>query len=243
MDAEIICVGTELLMGQTLNTNAHYLAQKLNELGMNHYFQTVVGDNQKRLKQCLQLAEKRSDVIILTGGLGPTQDDQSKEIVAEYLEETLSIDLQAYADIKADLAKSHRSLNKNDKKMASYFKRGQSFKNSVGQVVGTAIKVKQTLYVLLPGPPREMQAMFKNEVHSFLKEYMDENIYITSRYLNYFGVGESQLAEKLDPLITNQNNPTLAIYTTGQAVMIRLTAYGTLLSGNHDVLDLWVKKN
>lgn len=242
MKAEIISVGTELLLGQITNTNAQFLAQQLSGMGINHYIQTTVGDNPDRLKKALAQSEGRSDIYILTGGLGPTHDDLTKETVADYLGESLEIDSESLISIQKDFEDSGRLMPDNCKKMASYFKNGFLFKNTEGQAIGTAVEKKGQLYLLLPGPPQELQTMFLEEIKEFLLAHYSENIHIDSRYLNYFGIGESYLASLLDDYIVNQSNPTLALYPGGGTVTLRLTAYGENKQENEDLLNQWTDK-
>lgn len=224
MKAEIICVGTELLLGQIVNTNAQFLARQLNELGINHYFQTVVGDNPQRLIEVTELAESRSDIIIYTGGLGPTRDDLTKESIAQYLDEDLVIDQKALDHVKDHFAKSRRKMNDNNIDMAKTFKNGMLFENKQGQAVGTAIEKNNSLYIILPGPPSEMKAMFLNDVKPYLLENFTDHTVMTSEFLNFFGIGESDLANRLDDLIEQQSDPSIAIYVGDYVVSLRLTS-------------------
>lgn len=237
MEAEIITVGTELLMGQILNTNAQFLAQQLSSLGINHYIETVVGDNVERLQRVLEQAKERSHIVIITGGLGPTRDDVSKEIVSDFLGEDLVVDEEALQKISQDFAKRQLNMTHNNQKMAMTFAHGHSFKNDVGQAIGTAIEKEERLYILLPGPPQELQPMFNEEVHPFLIDHLQEDLYITSRYLNYYGIGESALATKLDTIIARQTNPTIALYVNQSVITVRLTAFGKSLANNIAALD------
>lgn len=242
MKAEIISVGTELLLGQIANTNAQFLAQQLSAMGISHYIQTTVGDNPERLKKTLTQSEGRSDIYILTGGLGPTRDDLTKETVADYLGQSLEIDPDSLISIQKDFEDSGRVMPDNCEKMAAYFKQGFLFKNKEGQAVGTGIEKEGRLYLLLPGPPHEMRTMFMEEVQEFLLAHYSEDVHIDSRYLNYFGIGESYLAGLLDDLIVQQTNPTLALYPGGGTVSLRLTAYGESRQGNEDLLNDWTEK-
>lgn len=237
MKAEIVSVGTELLLGQIANTNAQFLAQQLSGMGINHYTQTTVGDNPERLKKVLAQREGQSDIYILTGGLGPTRDDLTKETVADYLDEKLEIDPASLASIEADFERSGRTMPDNCRKMAAYFSRGFLFRNSQGQALGTAVEKDGRFYLLLPGPPRELKTMFLEEVKEFLLDLYSEDVHIDSRYLNYFGIGESYLADLLDDYIVNQSNPTLALYPGGGTVTLRLTAYGESKHSNEELLN------
>lgn len=237
MKAEIITVGTELLMGQILNTNAQFLAQQINGLGINHYIETVVGDNPDRLAKVLDQAKDRSEIIIITGGLGPTRDDLTKETLADYLSINLVEHEPTVEKIKAYFKNSDRQMSHNNQKMALTFENGESFMNETGQAVGASIEKDGRLYIVLPGPPSELRPMFNNEVRPYLIEYIGENPYITSMFLNYYGVGESDLATRLDDVIETQTNPTVAIYINEASVSIRLTAFGDDLSENKKDLE------
>ncbi|RPA61298.1 competence/damage-inducible protein A [Aerococcus agrisoli] len=235
MIAEIIAVGTELLMGQIANTNAQFIAKKLSELGIDHYIQTVVGDNPQRLMKVTAQAESRADILIFTGGLGPTRDDLTKQTIAEYLAEPLIIDKAGKAHIMETF--KGRVMTDNNKAMALRFENGISFPNVVGQAVGTAIQKNDRTYILLPGPPSEMTAMFQHYVVDYLLSMEQAQLRLNSRYLHYFGIGESQLAATIDDFIMEQTNPSIAIYFGDYAVTVRLTAAGPDEAENEDKLD------
>lgn len=230
MIAEIIAVGTELLMGQIANTNAQFIAKKLSELGIDHFIQTVVGDNPKRLMKVTQEAESRADVLIFTGGLGPTRDDLTKQTLSEYLGEPLVIDEAGKTHIMETFR--DRVMTDNNKAMALRFENGIPFPNDVGQAMGTAIQKNGRTYILLPGPPSEMTSMFQHYVVDYLLALAQDKLRLNSLYLHYFGIGESQLAATIDDIIMNQTNPSIAIYFGNYAVTIRLTAAGNNESAN-----------
>ncbi|MCZ0717678.1 competence/damage-inducible protein A [Aerococcus kribbianus] len=222
MKAEIIAVGTELLMGQIVNSNAQFIAQRLNEMGLSHHIQTVVGDNPERLIAVIQQAEQRSDIIILTGGIGPTRDDLTKECLGEYLNEELVIDSESLENVKASF--KGRVMVSSNEKMAATLANGDLMPNDNGQAIGTVIEKNQHLYLIFPGPPKELQAMFRNYGQDYIRQWLNEDLVIKSRYLRFFGIGESLLADKLDDLIRNQENPTLATYASDYTITVRITA-------------------
>ncbi|MGP6146190.1 competence/damage-inducible protein A [Jeotgalibaca sp. A122] len=228
MIAEIISVGTELLLGQIVNTDAAYLAKNLADLGINAYFQTVVGDNVNRLKEAITIAEGRSELLIFTGGLGPTQDDVTKETVAYHLQENLILDDTALANIKSYFELSGRKMTENNRKQALYFENGIGFPNRNGHALGTFIEKGKHLYLLVPGPPKELTLMFDNEILPFLEKYLGGSRQsLVSKTLRFYGIGESELVTKLDYHIKSQTNPTVAPYAGDYEVTLRLTASGT----------------
>lgn len=238
MKAEIIAVGTELLMGQISNTNAQFIAEQLNELGISHYIQTVIGDNPERLIQVTKQAEKRSDIIIYTGGIGPTRDDLTKETLAQYLDEPLAIDEEAWQSIQASF--KGRIMVDSNKKMALAFTHGTTLPNHSGQAIGSIIEKGKHIYIILPGPPSEMRPMFMQYVRDYLLEESETKV-IKSRFLRFFGIGESLLADKLDDL-TIQDNPTVATYASDYINMVRVTASGNHLVEVTDLLETAVKQ-
>lgn len=220
MNAEIVAVGTELLLGQIANTNGAYLAQKLAEIGVNVYYQTVVGDNPDRLESVLKTAEKRSDLILTIGGLGPTEDDLTKQIVARHLGEPLVIDNDAKAKIDQYGAKLSNNL-----KQAMKIQNAISLTNHNGFAVGDLyLNQHGTSYVLLPGPPSECLMMIDRELMPQLKKLDNQNSVFKSRVLRFVGIGESQLVTDIADLIDHQTNPTIAPYAKIAEVTLRVTA-------------------
>ncbi len=224
--AEIISVGTELLLGQIVNTNAQFLALQMAELGIGLYFQTVVGDNEMRLMEAVHQALARADVLIITGGLGPTEDDITRETVAK----AFAKDLVYVPEIEAELQRifSGREMPANNLRQA-YLPRGAVvLPNPHGTAPGLALKhhLGQLIF-LLPGPPREMQPMFRNFVIPYLQEQGMLNGRVISRTLHFVGIGESKVAEVLSDLISNQSVPTIALYSKLGEVDVRLTAHTT----------------
>ncbi|MDF0479737.1 competence/damage-inducible protein A [Vagococcus sp. PNs007] len=224
MKAEIIAVGTELLLGQVVNTNATYLSEELAGLGYEVYYQTVVGDNPGRLKTLLELADTRSELVILCGGLGPTDDDITRDILAEHLNEALVMDQKALDYVVSYISKSGRPMTPNNKRQALAISNGQVLENPVGLAIGTFYQAEKTAYMVLPGPPRELKGMFEESAKPVLKELLPQKMKLTSRVLRFYGIGESRLVTELAELITNQTNPTIAPYAKTNEVTLRLTA-------------------
>jgi nicotinamide-nucleotide amidase len=222
MIAELISVGTELLLGNILNSNARYLSEECANLGLSVFYQTVVGDNENRLKFLLNQALERSDIIILTGGLGPTQDDLTKEVVAKVLKKPLV----KHAETEKRLIKMFQLRNiemaQNNLKQALIPEGATVLTNNNGTAPGLIVTQDKKSFILLPGPPKEMIPLFETYVMPFIRELSPELIH--SKVLKVVGVGESSLEEKLIDLIENQTNPTLAPYAKDGEVHLRLTA-------------------
>lgn len=222
--AEIIAVGTELLMGQVVNTNTTDIARLLNELSISVYYQSVVGDNAERLKEQLALASQRSQLIILCGGIGPTQDDITKHVLAEFLNLSLDYHQPTEEKLRTYYKTRQRIMPENNLRQALYFKEGKALYNHNGMAVGVMLIQDDVTYIVLPGPPHELRLMLEKEVKPLLVQ--QKNIIFHSQTLRFFGIGESALAEKIDDLVTSQNNPTIAIYASETEVSVRLTANG-----------------
>ncbi|WP_348921213.1 competence/damage-inducible protein A [Enterococcus rotai] len=224
MKAEIIAVGTELLLGQVVNTNATFLSQELADLGIEVYYHTVVGDNPQRLEQLLVEAEERSDLIVLCGGLGPTDDDLTKDTVAAHIHHSLVQDEQALARLYDFFKFSKRSMTENNLRQTLMIEDGIPIQNPTGLAVGTLITKEDTTYLLLPGPPNEMKPMFQQHARPLLEERFPQKEQLISRVLRFYGIGESQLVTDLKELIDSQTNPTIAPYAKPNEVTLRLTA-------------------
>ncbi|MCQ2969302.1 MAG: competence/damage-inducible protein A [Clostridium sp.] len=224
MKAEIIAIGSEILLGDIVNTNAQYLSKELAQVGIDVYHQQVVGDNEERLLRAYDEAYKRSELIITTGGLGPTQDDITKESAAKYFNKSLKLDENSLKSIEKYFNKQGRELKGNNIKQA-YFPEGSIImQNSCGTANGVIIEEENKKMIILPGPPKEMESMFKNEVMPYLEKLT--NCVIKSKMLRIFGIGESFMAEELAYLIDNGKNPTVAPYAKGVDVSLRITAKG-----------------
>ena len=224
--AEILCIGTELLMGDIINTNAAYLAKELAGLGINLYHQSVVGDNPERLRQSLQLALKRADIVITTGGLGPTYDDLSKETIAACFGRKLVMDEDSLTRIQAHFLRLGREMTDNNKKQAMMPQGCVIFQNENGTAPGCAIEGSGELEgktaIMLPGPPREMKPMFEQQVKPYLLK--DSDTRLVSHTMHFFGIGESMLEDRLRSLMEKSLNPTVAPYAKTGEVQLRVTA-------------------
>ncbi|MGI6234119.1 MAG: CinA family nicotinamide mononucleotide deamidase-related protein [Christensenellales bacterium] len=233
---EILSVGTELLLGDTLNTNAHYLAQGLSRVGLDLYIQTVVGDNPERLKQAIRDAMARAEILLFTGGLGPTTDDLTKEVVAEAFGRELVLDEEALGEIKAFYTLTGRLMPKSNEKQALMPRGGILLKNAQGTAPGCIMFSDEGhIAVLLPGPPREMQPMFDNEVAPFLQQYSHGRLY--SKVVRVVGLGESQMAETLSDLIEAGTNPTLAPYAKNGEALVRVTSRAESQEAADNLID------
>jgi nicotinamide-nucleotide amidase len=222
MKAEILAVGTELLMGQIANTNAQYISNRLPDVGVGVYYHSVVGDNPGRLKECLQLALSRCDTVIMTGGLGPTQDDLTKETVAELMGRKLVLHQESLDKITAFFEKLNRPMAQNNVKQAYLPENSIIIRNNNGTAPGCIIEKEGKAVILLPGPPSEMKPMLEETVLPYFSEKMEYKL--VSRFLRIFGIGESSMEEQLIDLIENQTNPTLAPYAKEGEVTLRVTA-------------------
>ncbi len=222
MQAEIIAVGTEILLGDILNTNAQYLALELAELGIDVHYQTVVGDNPKRLEDTLFHAFSRADLIITTGGLGPTEDDLTKETGAKYFQEELVLDERAFKRIQKYFQKTGREMTQNNKKQAFVPKNSTVLYNDNGTAPGIIIEKNQKIMIMLPGPPKETVPMFENQVKPYLQKRQEYTF--VSRILRIAGVGESAMETKVKDLIDAQTNPTIAPYAKDAESILRITA-------------------
>lgn len=224
MNAEIIAVGSELLLGQIANTNAQYLSQQLAEMGIDVYRHRVVGDNSARLLTEIREAEERADLVILTGGLGPTKDDLTKETMALYTNKELVIDQESLVAIEQYFKDSGRPMTDNNRKQAIVIKDSEVLINKHGMAPGMIFTHNNTVFVLLPGPPREMKPMFQVDAVPKLLALFSDGQPVHSRVLRYFGIGEAELESKIEPLINNQSNPTIAPLASDGEVTLRLSA-------------------
>lgn len=224
MDAEIIAVGSELLLGQIANTNAQYLSKQLAELGVNVYYHTVVGDNAERLAQAIEVAEGRAELILFTGGLGPTKDDLTKETIARHLRADLIFDLEALQSIQLYFKRTGREMTENNKKQALVLEKSTILPNDHGMAPGMLYTSQSHAYMLLPGPPKEMQPMFAVYGVQALQKILKHNDKIQSRVLRFYGIGEALLETKIEDLLVKQSNPTIAPLASDGEVTLRITA-------------------
>lgn len=223
MKAEIIAVGTELLLGQVVNTNATFLSEQLADLGMEVYYQTVVGDNRNRLEELLNLADKRSDLIVLCGGLGPTEDDLTKEVVARHVGKSLVQDPKGYQILLHFFENSQRVMTENNLQQALTIQDSITLQNPNGLAVGSLYQGEKSTYLLLPGPPSELKPMFRQNAVPELQKVFPTEEKLYSTVLRFYGIGESQLVTDLADLIDGQTNPTIAPYAKENEVTLRIT--------------------
>lgn len=222
---ELISTGTELLLGDIVNTNAPYLSRMLNDAGFNVLYETTIGDNAGRLRAAVEQALTRADIVITTGGLGPTRGDITKEVVAEALHLPLVPSAYWLQKLQAHFAARHVVMTENNKKQAMIPEGAKVFDNEVGTAPGVGIWTEDhRLIILLPGPPAETKYVFGEQVMPYLREAFAAQGVIHSRVLHLRGLTESQVAEKLDKIIMAQTNPTLALYARAGEIIIRITA-------------------
>jgi len=226
MTAEILCVGTELLLGDILNSNARFLAQQLASLAIPHYYQTVVGDNSARIKRAIAVAiDREAKILIFTGGLGPTPDDLTCETIADFFGVPLVEDGEVLADITQKYASRGRKMNPSNRKQALIPQGASVLPNPTGTAPGIIWQPRADLTILtFPGVPSEMHRMWRETAVPYLKSqgWGKESIY--SRTLKFWGIGESALVEKIPPNILDMSNPTVAPYAGKGEVKLRISA-------------------
>lgn len=222
MNAEILAVGTEILLGDIVNTNAQFLARQLAELGIDVYAQGVVGDNQKRLLAYLKGAFARSELLIATGGLGPTVDDITKETAAAFFHKELVLDERALKRIEKYFKKTGRKMTENNQKQAYVPEGAKVLYNENGTAPGLILEEQEKILVLLPGPPREAVPMFQEQVRPYLAEKQEYTF--VSRVLRVAEVGESAMETAVRDLLDEQTNPTIAPYAKPTESLLRITA-------------------
>lgn len=223
MIVELISVGTEILLGNIVNTNAAYLSEKCAQLGLSLYYQTVVGDNPERLEETLKTALGRSDVVILGGGLGPTQDDLTKEVTAKVLGKDLKEDPHTRELIQGFFnTRGITEITENNWKQALVPEGAIVVDNDNGTAPGLIMEENEKIVILLPGPPGEMKPMFEKDIFPYLNKKQPE--IIVSEMVKICGMGESKVEHMIADLIQNQTNPTIATYAKIGEVHLRLTA-------------------
>jgi len=223
MIAEILSVGTELMLGQIVNTNAAWLAQRLAELGLNVYRQQSIGDNLQRLTLAIRESLSRAEVIILTGGLGPTDDDLTREGVAAALDLALIEDAGQRRWLEERFASSGR-MTENNLKQALKPEGSAILPNPNGTACGYAVEQGDRILFMLPGPPWEMEAMYRDHVVPILQKRYDLNTHLYSRTLRFIGIGESTLETELLDLMRHQQDPSMALYAKTGEIELRLTS-------------------
>ncbi len=224
MVVEIVTTGSELLLGQIINTNAAYMASELNALGFDVLYQTTVGDNRSRMAAVIRQALSRADIVITTGGLGPTQGDITKEVCAAVFGRALLLHEASLARIKAHFVRVQRAMTDNNIRQAMIPEGAEVFNNYAGTAPGVVLEANGKLLINLPGPPSEMKDMFQRSLNPFLEDKYGFDAVIVSRVLDTFGIGESSLETSIQDLILAQTNPTLALLVRPSGVIIRITA-------------------
>lgn len=222
MNAELIAVGTEILLGDIVNTDAQLISQGLSELGINVYYQTVVGDNPERLRDVVEKAKQRADIIITTGGLGPTLDDLTKETLASVFGKKMVLHQPSYDRLVSFFQKVNREMTPNNEKQAWLPEGCTAFVNEWGTAPGCAFEADGKHVIMLPGPPRECNPMWKQCAMPYL--YPLAGGCIVSRNIRVFGTGESQMEAKLHDMMATMTNPTIAPYAKTSECFARVTA-------------------
>ncbi|MHB1652765.1 MAG: competence/damage-inducible protein A [Desulfitobacteriaceae bacterium] len=237
MKAEILATGTELLLGQTLNTSAHYLTGKLSGLGIEVDYHTSVGDNPERIEGALRLAMSRSDLLVTTGGLGPTVDDLTKELVAKVLGLEMVLDPQSLDQVKAFFAKRKGPMPVGNEKQAYFPEGAKILPNPIGTAPGAMIEQGGKMVIILPGPPFEMRPMFDDYVWPILEQKMGRDAErMNVRILKVFGIGESAIEEVLVDIM-KRSNPSIALLAKRAEMHIRLVARSSENNKAKDILD------
>ena len=222
MRAEVISIGTEILLGEILDTNAQYIASRLPALGIDLHWMTQVGDNLDRLSEALRRAWDRSDLILATGGLGPTEDDLTREAIAAVLDEPLSVDGEMEAQLRAFFASRGLVMPERNVKQATLIPSARTIANPRGTAPGWWVEREGRILVAMPGPPVEMERMWEKEVTPRLAKLATGGV-IVSRTLKTMGIGEGSVDEMISPLL-GSTNPSLAVYAKADGVHLRITA-------------------
>lgn len=223
-NAELIAVGTELLLGQISNTNGQWISKELAKYGINVHYHTVVGDNLGRVEHVFKEAHTRSDLIIVCGGLGPTQDDMTREAFQSLSHKEITIHEPSLENIESFFKERDIEMTPNNKRQARIFKDAEVLMNRTGMAPGMIVFYEGKTWVFLPGVPKEMKALMANDVLPYLNGISDEQMVITSEMLRFFGIGESALEHQLRDIIARQTNPTIAPLAQENGIGIRLTA-------------------
>ena len=222
MIAEILCIGTELLMGQVVNTDAQYLSQGLSRLGIGVYRHTTIGDNPQRLRETFLTALGRSDIVITTGGLGPTMDDLTKETIAEALGLKMALHEESLETLRAWFTRFNRVMTPNNERQAWFPEGSIVLRNERGTAPACIVETGGKAVIILPGPPRELTWIFDHEVVPYLQRRVNSHFHTV--HLRFFGIGESELEHRVRDIMEAQSNPTIAPYCSAGEVMLRVTA-------------------
>ncbi|WP_195973055.1 competence/damage-inducible protein A [Clostridium thermobutyricum] len=235
MRCELLSVGTEILLGDIVNTNAQFLAKELASMGIDIYYQSVVGDNKERMLQAFKEGLSRSDMIITTGGLGPTKDDMTKELACEYFGYKCELHEESLESIKEYFRRMGREFVESNEKQAYFPKEAIILKNNTGTAPGAIIKKDDKTIIVLPGPPSEMKRMFNESVRPYLEKLTGYTI--VSEVVRIHGVGESKVEELVQDLIDNGKNPTVAPYAKEGEVTLRVTAKAKTKEEGEKLID------
>lgn len=222
LNVEILCVGTELLLGNIVNSNAQYISEQLHNIGVNVFSHRVVGDNLNRVLDALENGFKHSNVIITTGGLGPTKDDMTKEAVSEFFKEPQVLNEEEKAKLENFFASRNVEMPKSNLRQVHFPNGSKVIVNNNGTAPGLILEKDGNTIIMLPGPPHEMKPMMQETVIPYLQSRSDK-IFV-SKTLNFIGIGESALEEKIESLIDAQTNPTIAPYAKIGYPILRVTA-------------------
>lgn len=222
MTCEVLCIGSEVLKGDVVNTNAAYISQRLCEIGFDVMYHTVCDDEPKILEDCVRRALERCDVVITTGGLGPTYDDITLEICAKALGKSVVFDASILESIQGYFSRMGRVMTDNNKKQANVIEGAKVFMNTRGTAPGMCAQSDGKTIILLPGPPREMKTMLDEQAIPFLCKLSDASICCVN--INTFGMGESTLEDTLGNIMKKSKNPIVAPYVDAGEVRVKVTA-------------------
>ncbi len=238
MKAEIICIGTELLLGQIIDTNAAYLAKELADLGIDLYHKSTVGDNLERIVTTLGQAWERADLLILSGGLGPTQDDLTREAVAGLLHEELEFSPEAWEQVCAFFQKIQRPVPENNRRQAMFPRSGWVILNHLGTAPAMLVKKEGHILITLPGVPYELKGLWENSFKPYIRKELQQEgpLVLSSLMIRMVGIGESAMEETILDLIKSQTNPTIAPYASRGEVALRITAKSNDEQYNRDLI-------
>lgn len=227
LKSEIIAIGTELLLGQIANTNAKWLSEHLALHGINTFYHTVVGDNRTRVEEVFRQAQERSDVMIVSGGLGPTEDDMTREAFQRMTGLELIEHVPTMKKIEAYFEKQQTNMTPNNRRQARVFDGSIVIDNKVGMAPGMIVEYKGKTWIFLPGVPRELKQMATDDVFPYITRTTEQETIIQSMILRFIGIGEAKLEYELKDMIETQENPTIALLAQPNGLIIRLTVKET----------------
>jgi len=239
MIVELISTGSELLLGDTVNTNVSWLAQELNKLGYSVAYQSVVGDNPGRMAEVFRKAGQRADIVISTGGLGPTQGDITRQVLASSLDRNVVYNEDAMAEVRQFFKRVGREMPDASRREAMLPEGSSVLENPVGVAPGVVTVDGDVTYILLPGPPGEMKGMFEQSVVPYLSKRFGSQGVVTSYRYAVYDIREIDLEERVMDLIKQQSNPTIALLIKKGYIELRITAKAESLKAAHDLLNPW----